>query len=92
MLQRQAGSARNGRIRVDVGGVRARRAEALVAFSRAQAELARESGSSRALEPMNAADRKVVHDALSDEEGVETVSEGEDPRRKVVIVPVGADD
>lgn len=92
VLQRQAGSSRNGRIRVDVGGVRARRAEALAKFARAQAEDVRTSGSPRSLEPMSAADRKVVHDALTDEDGVDTRSEGEDNRRRVVIVPDGAGD
>ena len=92
VLQRQAGSSRNGRIRVDVGGVRARRAEALAKFSREQAAEVRSSGTARSLEPMSAADRKIVHDALTDEEGVETRSEGEDNRRRVVIVPVEAGD
>jgi spoIIIJ-associated protein len=92
VLQRQAGSSRNGRIRVDVGGVRARRAEALANFSRAQAEEVRNSGQARSLEPMSAADRKIVHDALTDEDGVETRSEGEDSQRRVVIVPAGAGD
>lgn len=92
VLQRQAGSSRNGRIRVDVGGVRARRAEALANFSRAQAEEVRSSGKARSLEPMSAADRKIVHDALTDEDGVETRSEGEDSQRRVVIVPAGAGD
>jgi spoIIIJ-associated protein len=92
VLQRQAGSSRNGRIRVDVGGVRARRAEALAKFCRAQAEEVRSSGKALSLEPMSAADRKIVHDALTDEEGVETRSEGEDSQRRVVIVPAGAGD
>jgi spoIIIJ-associated protein len=92
VLQRQAGSSRNGRIRVDVGGVRARRAEALANFVRAQADEVRTSGKARSLEPMSAADRKVVHDALTDEDGVETRSEGEDAQRRVVIVPAGASD
>ncbi|GJM37045.1 MAG: hypothetical protein DHS20C19_04120 [Acidimicrobiales bacterium] len=87
VLQRQAGSSRNGRIRVDVGGVRARRAEALANFARAQAAEVRESGNARSLEPMSPADRKVVHDALTDEEGVDTTSEGEDNQRRVVIIP-----
>ena len=46
-----------------------------------------ESGSQKALEPMNAADRKVVHDTVNEIDGVSTVSEGEDQRRRVVIVP-----
>lgn len=92
VLQRQAGSSRNGRIRVDIGGVRARRAEALVKFTLEQAEVVRSTGARRALEPMSAADRKIVHDALTDAEGVETISEGEDAQRRVVIVPAGAGD
>jgi spoIIIJ-associated protein len=39
---------------------------------------------------MAAADRKIVHDTVNDIEGVRTISEGEDPRRCVVIIP--ADD
>ncbi len=89
VLQRHAGSGRDGRIRIDMGGVRARRAEALAAFTREQAEEVRSSGVARALEPMGGADRKVVHDTIADEEGVATTSEGEDPNRRVVIVPAG---
>jgi spoIIIJ-associated protein len=37
---------------------------------------------SKALEPMNAADRKVVHDTVNEIDGVSTVSEGEDQRRR----------
>jgi spoIIIJ-associated protein len=36
---------------------------------------------------MSAADRKVVHDAITEIDGVETVSEGEDPQRRVVVLP-----
>lgn len=89
VLQRHAGSGRDGRIRVDMGGVRARRAEALAAFTREQAEAVRSSGVARVLEPMGGSDRKVVHDTISDEEGVETTSQGEDPNRRVVIIPAG---
>ncbi len=89
VLQRQAGSSRDGRVRVDIGGVRARRTEALANFCREQADLVRESGVARALEPMGGADRKVTHDTIADEEGVATISEGEDPNRRVVIVPAG---
>jgi spoIIIJ-associated protein len=37
---------------------------------------------------MNAVDRKAVHDAVSEIGGVATTSEGEDPRRYVVVRPV----
>jgi spoIIIJ-associated protein len=43
----------------------------------------------RVLEPMPPADRKVVHDTVNTIEGVSTASEGEEPRRRVVIQPAG---
>jgi spoIIIJ-associated protein len=89
VVQRRA-SNRIGRILVDVAGYRVRRREALERFTRQVAEDVRTSGVQRALEPMSAADRKVVHDTANDLAGVRTVSEGEEPRRRVVIVP--ADD
>ncbi|MEC9058637.1 MAG: R3H domain-containing nucleic acid-binding protein, partial [Actinomycetota bacterium] len=45
-----------------------------------------ESGVEKGLEPMNAADRKVVHDAVNEISGVGTVSVGDEPRRRVVLV------
>jgi spoIIIJ-associated protein len=53
----------------------------------AQAEAVRADGRARVLEPMGSADRKIVHDALIEAEGVRTLSEGEDPSRRVVIAP-----
>jgi spoIIIJ-associated protein len=75
------------RLAVDVGGYRHRRIEALQRFSAQLADQVRDSGTPKALEPMTAADRKVVHDALNDRDGVSTISEGEEPYRRVVIVP-----
>ena len=76
-----------GRLRVDVAGYRARRKEALERFALQQAERVRETGAKIALEPMSPPDRKIVHDAINDVEGVRTASEGEDRRRHVVILP-----
>ncbi len=75
------------RINVDVAGYRARRREALGRFATELAEKVLETGREQALEPMSAADRKVVHDAIAVIEGVSTASEGEDPRRRVVVRP-----
>lgn len=86
VVLRQTGG-HGARINVDVGGYRAKRREALTEFSRDLAAKVLETGREQALEPMSAADRKVVHDALVDFEGVATGSEGEDPRRRVVIRP-----
>lgn len=77
------------RLRVDVGGYRERRREALERFSRQIAEQVLTSGTATSLEPMGAADRKVVHDTINTIDGVHTVSEGEEPRRRVVVVPDG---
>ena len=76
-----------GRLRVDVAGYRARRKEALERFAAQQAERVRETGTAVALEPMSPPDRKIVHDAVNDIDGVHTTSEGEDRRRHVVILP-----
>ncbi len=86
VVQRKT-SAGNGRIHVDVNGYREKRAVALGNFARQVAGQVVATGERRALEPMASADRKVVHDALTDFQGVETLSEGEDPQRRVVIVP-----
>lgn len=81
-------SGRSARLRVDVGGYRERRREALSAFARQVAEEVRDTQVERSLEPMPPPDRKVVHDTVADVDGVETSSEGEEPRRRVVISPV----
>ena len=79
--------ATNGRIQVDVGGYRQKRTEALVRFAHQVASTVRQTGARTALEPMTAADRKIVHDAITEIDGVTTVSEGEEPNRRVVVVP-----
>ena len=86
VAQQHAGPLQ-GRLRVDVAGYRARRREALERFALQQAERVKETGVKVALEPMSPPDRKIVHDVINGVEGVHTVSEGEDQRRHVVIVP-----
>jgi spoIIIJ-associated protein len=87
VVQRRAEGNPRGRFRIDVGGYRQRRREALERFTRTVADEVKSSGAQKALEPMNAADRKVVHDTVNEIDGVATTSEGEDPRRRVVILP-----
>ncbi|MDG2039968.1 MAG: R3H domain-containing nucleic acid-binding protein [Ilumatobacter sp.] len=89
VLQRRDNSGTRARIRLDVGGYRERRRAALDVFARDVAETVRSTGEPRALESMHSADRKVVHDTVNEIEGVATVSDGEEPRRRVVIVPEG---
>jgi len=78
------------KVRVDVGGYRQKRREALARFAEKVAREVEATGTAKVLEPMNAADRKVVHDAIGAMSGVRTKSEGEDPYRRVVIVPADA--
>ena len=75
------------RLRVDIGGYRQRRKEALDRFALQMADEVKQSGVARVLEPMSSADRKIVHDTLSEMEGIGTRSEGDDPYRRVVITP-----
>lgn len=86
VVQRKTGG-RNGRLLVDVGGYRQARRDALERFTRQVADEVKASGRARALEPMSPADRKTVHDTVNDIDGVATTSEGEEPRRRVVIEP-----
>jgi spoIIIJ-associated protein len=86
-VQRRGGGTQEGRIRIDIAGYRERRREALTRFTEQVAEQVLASGTQKALEPMNPADRKVVHDTVNGIDGVRTISEGEDTRRRVVILP-----
>jgi spoIIIJ-associated protein len=81
---------RGTRVAIDVAGYRQARRQALERFARQVAEQVKSSGVERALEPMPPADRKVVHDAINPIDGVTTTSEGEEPRRRVVILPTPA--
>ncbi|MXZ84273.1 MAG: hypothetical protein F4Z02_01265 [Acidimicrobiia bacterium] len=87
LVQRKSDGNCEGRIRVDIGGYRERRRAALESFCEKIALEVRDNGTEKPLEPMNAADRKVVHDVVADIDGVSTVSEGQEPRRWVVIIP-----
>ena len=86
VVQRSA-AIRPARLTVDVSGYRQKRREALERFTRQVADEVVASGSRRALEPMTAADRKIVHDTVNELPGLVTESEGEEPRRRVVIAP-----
>ncbi|MXV91325.1 MAG: KH domain-containing protein [Acidimicrobiia bacterium] len=87
VVQRRAQGRRSSKVRLEVGGYKRRRKEALESFARRIAAEVIETGDPKVLEPMNAADRKIVHDAIVELTGVETASEGEEPRRRVVVRP-----
>jgi spoIIIJ-associated protein len=74
-------------INVDAEGYRGRRADTLVELAHRLAEKAKRTGRPVEAEPMSAADRRVIHVALSEMEGVSTHSEGEGIYRHLVVVP-----
>lgn len=73
------------RLLVDVEGYRARRRASLADYARSIAKRAKERGTEIELEPMNAFERKIVHDAVGEIDGATSFSEGEEPLRKVII-------
>ncbi|WP_261559117.1 protein jag [Frankia tisae] len=74
------------RLMLDVGGHRARRRVELRQVAAAAAERAIERGKPETLAPMTPFERKVVHDAIAELDGVHSESEGEEPSRRVVIL------
>jgi len=78
------------RVEVDAGGYRARRRARLETAARRAADRVLATATAVALEPMTALERKLVHTALQEVQGVETQSEGEEPNRYVRVVPTGS--
>jgi spoIIIJ-associated protein len=74
------------RLMLDVAGYRERRRKELAALAADAVEEARRSGEQVPLQPMNPFERKIVHDAVA-AAGLTSESEGEEPRRHVVVLP-----
>ena len=72
---------------VDVEGFRARREKQLVQMAQRMADQVTKNGRRQSLEPMPSAERRIIHIALRDHPAVRTESTGDDPYRKVVILP-----
>lgn len=72
---------------IDVENYRAKREDTLIGLSHKLAAKARKTGQKVVLEPMNPQERRIIHMALQNDRRVTTYSEGEEPYRKVVIVP-----
>jgi spoIIIJ-associated protein len=76
------------RMMLDVGGYRQRRRTELAEAGNEAADEVRRTGQPKRLWPMNPFERKVVHDAVA-AAGLRSESEGEEPERRVVVLPVG---
>ena len=75
------------RLMLDISGYRADQRARLVELARSSVAQVQETGERVALDPMSPFERKVVHDAVA-EAGLTSESEGVEPRRFVVILPV----
>ncbi len=76
------------RLRLDIAGYAERRRQALTIYAERLIDQLLEEGGEIMLEPMSPADRKVIHDVAAEREGVNSYSEGEAPRRYVVLTAV----
>ncbi len=85
-VHRQTGN--RTRIMLDVGGYRARRRAELTELGQAAAEEVRETGEPKRMPAMTPFERKIVHDAVA-AAGLRSESEGEEPSRRVVVLPAG---
>jgi spoIIIJ-associated protein len=86
-VQRQ--TQRRCHVRVDIEGYRGRQIEKLRDKCREAIAEVRETGEPVRLEPMDAYERKLMHALVAGSGGVTSVSEGTEPRRRVVIKPEG---
>ena len=84
-VQQQTGV--RSRLMLDVSGHRRARRHQLTTLAKQTAEEVLSSGEAVRLAPMNPFERKVVHDAISATDGVVSESEGEEPNRRVVVLP-----
>lgn len=90
VLQRTAQDS--ARVRLDIAGYAERRRQALTIYAGELIKQVAEDGGELMLEPMSASDRKVIHDAVAEHDSVRSYSEGESPRRYVVIAAVASGD
>ncbi|GHG59276.1 single-stranded DNA-binding protein [Streptomyces griseocarneus] len=74
------------RLMLDIAGFRARKREELAGLGAKAAQEAKSSGQPVKLDPMTPFERKVVHDAVA-AAGLRSESEGEEPQRRVVVLP-----
>jgi len=79
------------RVIVDAAGYRERRREALEHRADRVTEEALQGDRPIELEPMSAAERRVIHEYLRERSGIETYSEGDEPHRFVVVAPLISD-
>ena len=75
------------RLMLDIAGLRAAKREALTEKGRLVAQRVLESGEAVEMEPMSPFERKIIHDAIAEIDGVSSDSTGVEPQRRVVVLP-----
>lgn len=85
IVSKEVGSSAH--VVIDIEGFRKRREDTLRQLADRMAQQAVSTGRRQSLEPMSPSERRVIHMALRDHAEVTTESSGEEPRRKVVIIP-----
>ena len=83
----QQSTGTRNRLMLDIAGWRSHRRSELSELGRRAAEDAKSTGESQRMRPMTPFERKIVHDAVAQVDGVHSESEGEEPRRRVVVLP-----
>ncbi|HYP56642.1 MAG TPA: R3H domain-containing nucleic acid-binding protein [Solirubrobacterales bacterium] len=79
------------RVVLDAAGYRERRREVLTARADRAADQALEGDATVEMDPMSAQERRIVHEHLKARPGIETYSEGDEPRRCVIVAPLVSD-
>ena len=95
-LQYLVGLAANGaggyyKVSLNIGDYRERREQTLIALAQRMSEQVLRTGKNRTLEPMNPYERRIIHTAVQEIDGVVSNSFGEGSARRVVISPEGGD-
>lgn len=79
------------KVTLNIGNYREKREQTLTSLAKKVSAQVLSSGRSRALEPMNPYERRIIHTAVQEIEGVESASIGEGASRRVVISTIGGD-
>lgn len=77
------------KVTLNIGDYRQKREQTLTALAQRVAEQVKRNSRNRALEPMSAYERRIIHTAVQEIEGVDSASIGEGSARRVVIFPEG---
>ena len=82
----QTSTGERSRLMLDIGGFRSEKKESLTKMAEEVAQEVKSGGKPVKLSPMNAFERKIIHDTIQ-RLGLTSESEGEDPDRRVVVMP-----